>query len=290
MISETQLSSLVPAFPAIGSLSPDLFSQLAMELAPQDSIVAAESMQVKGQAGTLVATQHKLLAVYHTKMLKRFVTYQEIFYLHVRVIRQQGNEVYVYASAELSTRPANADAMFEENTFAFATADMAARFAAYMHGCAPHLHSEPAAPIEQPVANATPPQTMARAPYDVASVIEQHVARHEGRKVHLRRSLPPKKAQAVSRILGGVTAEEALAVFDLTLFGGCDDAVVLTTSGLIAKDMDDKTVLAYANIQAISDAGALGDRIQAQTTMGTVSFSCGDHAEILVPLLRQLVG
>ena len=121
-------------------------------------------------------------------------------------------------------------------------------------------------------------------------MIHAHVASHEGRKVHLRASLPPKKVQAVSRILGGVTAEDPLAVFDLTVFGSCDDAVVLTASGLVAKDMDDKTVLAYANMQAVSDASAYSDRVQVQTTLGTVSFSCGGHAEILVPLLRQLVG
>jgi hypothetical protein len=291
MIAETDLHALTVPFPALRTLDAALLRQVAMELHPAEQLRAVETMFVGAEPGCVLATSSRLLAFYNTVMVwKRFPTVQTFHYEHVSKVQLRGAETYVYGSPH----PAGSPDEYEENTFRFANELTAQNFAGYLAQHCPRLRATqtPAAPHPVPASVAPSPPVHASQAHAPAmaldDVIRSHVGPLRSSRIHLAEDLPPKKREHARQILAGVTQEAPVAFFDLTLWGGGANAVILTSTMLVAREDEERVALPLGQMASPTIASDLHDRLAVQVGQIRVSFPCGSHDEVLIRVLGAL--
>lgn len=143
-------------------------------------------------------------------------------------------------------------------------------------------------PTSTPATSMPAPTRSASGNSDYSAAVRNIVAPHVGRKVLLE--IPPKKRAAVGAILRELTGSSVIAVFDLTMFASCSDAVVVTGSHLIAKEFEERVVVPLADIVGSQGfASDLEDRLSVVMRGGlTLSFPCGGHGEVLSSVVHAI--
>lgn len=137
MLDSTTFSQLQSVHPAIAGLSDKIKDLLRGELTPGETVESSYAVQIRGSAGAVVATSHRLIGVWVTKMLIffKFPTIQEFSFEQMNTVQVESGSVYLHASPV----PGDREEDYEEGTFQFVNSDEASAFGQLVRGRSPRL-------------------------------------------------------------------------------------------------------------------------------------------------------
>jgi len=144
------------------------------------------------------------------------------------------------------------------------------------------IHIEPIS-LDQPAPAAT-------ANFNYSEEIPRLIRSFVGRKIY-GTEVPQKKLDNIRRhvLPPEMYDDPVLAAFDITAFGACKDAIVLTPTHIVGKSFDDRLRYRLDDISGVIGPKGLDKVLITVEGLGEVHLICGGHVEKVASFLTALL-